>query len=310
MTKPAAVPLRVVVADDHAMVREGLRAVLGAHPGAELVATAANGAEAVAAVAEQRPDVVVMDLGMPEMDGIEATRRILALDPDVAVLVLTMYEQDERVAAALDAGARGYLLKGASHVDVVGAIAAVAAGSAVFGAGVAGTVLGRLRGPGTQRTLLTVLFTDIVTSTHHLAELGNRAWRELLDHHDEILTAAIERQGGRLIKSTGDGGLAVFGSAGGALACARDAVMNMRPLGVDIRAGIHAGECELRENDVGGLAVHVAARVVTLADANEVLVTATVADLVAGTNFLFTSRGEHDLAGIPGRWRLFTLRAV
>jgi DNA-binding NarL/FixJ family response regulator len=138
--------LRVMIADDHPVVREGLRAVLAALPDAELVGTAATGTAAVRLAAEQHPDVILMDVRMPELDGVEATRQILAAQPQVAVLVLTMYDDDEHVVAALRAGARGYLLKGASHAEITRALRAVAAGGALFGTGVAGRVLDRAAG--------------------------------------------------------------------------------------------------------------------------------------------------------------------
>ncbi|MGH8906251.1 MAG: response regulator [Egibacteraceae bacterium] len=135
-----------MIADDHPIVREGLGAVLGALPDFELVATAATGAEAVSAAAASQPDVVVMDLYMPDLDGVQATRQILAASPDVAVLVLTMYEDDDFLIAALKAGARGYLLKGASHSEIARALRSVADGEAVFGAGIADRALSRLSG--------------------------------------------------------------------------------------------------------------------------------------------------------------------
>lgn len=139
-------PVRVMIADDHPIVREGLRAVLAALPDFELVATAASGGEAVTVGTAHHPDVVVMDLHMPDLDGIQATKQLLAVHPDIAVLVLTMYDDDEMLLAALKAGARGYLLKGASHIDIAQALRSIVTGGAVFGTGVADQVLGRLAG--------------------------------------------------------------------------------------------------------------------------------------------------------------------
>ena len=139
-------PLRVVIADDHPIVREGLRAVLTTLPDLELVGTAATGAEAVAVAAANRPDLVVMDLHMPDLDGVEATKQSLGAHAETAVLVLTMYEEDDLLVAALKAGARGYLLKGAGRSDIAQALRSVAAGSAVFGVGIADQVIGRLTG--------------------------------------------------------------------------------------------------------------------------------------------------------------------
>lgn len=139
-------PVKVIIADDHPIVREGLRAVLATLPDFELVATAATGSDAVAAAATHHPDVVVMDLYMPDLDGVQATSQLLAAYPQVAVLVLTMYDDDEMLLSALRAGARGYLLKGASHCDIAQALRSIVTGGAVFGAGVADQVLSRLAG--------------------------------------------------------------------------------------------------------------------------------------------------------------------
>lgn len=134
-------PIRVLIADDHPLFRDGLAALLRAGPGTELAGAAASGPEAVAMARQERPDVVVMDLRMPGLNGIEATRRIARDNPGVAVLVLTMLEDDQSVFAALRAGARGYLLKGADQEDIRRAVHAAAAGEAIFGAGLAARVL-------------------------------------------------------------------------------------------------------------------------------------------------------------------------
>jgi DNA-binding NarL/FixJ family response regulator len=140
--------VRVVVADDHPIVREGLVALLGSLEGFEVVGVAADGAAAVREVVTSRPDVAVMDLQMPGLGGVEATRQIAKVAPDVAVLVLTMHEGDDSVLAALRAGARGYLVKGAEQEEIARAIRAVAAGEAIFGLGVATRILGLVaRGP-------------------------------------------------------------------------------------------------------------------------------------------------------------------
>jgi DNA-binding NarL/FixJ family response regulator len=134
--------LRVLVADDHPIVRDGLRLLLGSAPDIDVVGEAANGAEAVATAAKVQPDVVVMDLHMPELNGIEATRRLVRDQPHVAVLVVTMFDDDDSVFAAMRAGARGYLLKDADQAEIVRAVRAVASGEAIFGPAVATRVLG------------------------------------------------------------------------------------------------------------------------------------------------------------------------
>jgi DNA-binding NarL/FixJ family response regulator len=155
-----ATPIRVVVADDHPIVREGLRAVLSALTDFELVGTAASGKEAVSVVTAAQPDVV-------DLDGVQATQHILAAQPDMAVLVLTMYDDDEMILAALRAGARGYLLKGASHSDIARALRAVAGGEAVFGRGIADHVLARLTG----HMAPTKLFPQLSTRELEILEL-------------------------------------------------------------------------------------------------------------------------------------------
>ena len=139
--------ISVLVADDHPVVRDGLRALIGSLPALTLVGEADTGSAAVRLAVSLRPDVVIMDLEMPDLDGIEATRQILRATPATAVLVLTMFEDDDKVHAALRAGARGYLLKGASQDEITRAISAVATGGAVFGAKVAARVIGRLADP-------------------------------------------------------------------------------------------------------------------------------------------------------------------
>lgn len=142
----ASTPVRVVLADDHPVVRDGLSAMLSSVPGIEVVGTAATGREAVRAAVTQRPDVLVLDVQMPELDGVAAAREIARTAPAVAVLMLTMFDDDDSVFAAMRAGARGYVLKGATQGEIVRAIHAVAAGEAIFGPGVARRVLGQLAG--------------------------------------------------------------------------------------------------------------------------------------------------------------------
>jgi DNA-binding NarL/FixJ family response regulator len=142
MTTPAEDQVRVVLADDHPMFRDGLRVALSALPDIDVVAEAASGMAAVAAAEQHQPDVVIMDLNMPDLNGIEATRRIVAQSPHIAVLVLTMFDEDESVFQAMRAGARGYLLKGADQDDIARAVHAVARGDAIFGPALARRLIG------------------------------------------------------------------------------------------------------------------------------------------------------------------------
>jgi class 3 adenylate cyclase len=156
-----------------------------------------------------------------------------------------------------------------------------------------------------QRTLATVLFTDIVGSTERAAELGDNRWRELLQAHNDLTRQHVDAARGRLIKSTGDGYVATFDGPARAIACARGLTEAVKQIGLEIRAGVHTGECELLEDDIAGIAVHIAARISALADADEVLVSSTLKDLVVGADIGFTERGERELKGVPGRWRLY-----
>ena len=162
--------------------------------------------------------------------------------------------------------------------------------------------------PESNRILATVMFTDIVGSTVRAAELGDRRWRDLLATHHAAVRRELKRFDGREVKTTGDGFLVTFAAPSRAIACAcavRDAV---HQYGIDVRVGLHTGECEIMGDDIGGLAVHTAARVAADADPGEVLVSSTVKDLVAGARISFVDRGTHQLKGVPGEWRLFAVR--
>jgi class 3 adenylate cyclase len=166
-------------------------------------------------------------------------------------------------------------------------------------------VTGQRAEPANDRVLATVLFTDIVSSTELAAERGDAAWRAILDRHDATVRREVEAHRGVLVKSTGDGVLARFDGPGRAVACASAIRRDVAGLGVHVRAGAHTGEVELRGDDIGGIAVHIAARVAGLAGSGEVLVSRTVKDLTAGSGLTFEDRGEHALKGVPDRWRLY-----
>jgi class 3 adenylate cyclase len=152
-----------------------------------------------------------------------------------------------------------------------------------------------------------VLFTDIVGSTEKAATLGDHRWRDLLDHHHATIRRSLFRFHGREIKTTDDGVLATFDGPARGVRCACAIAEQIRPLGIEVRAGLHTGECEMIGDDVGGIAVHIGARVVALAGAGEVLVSGTVKDLVAGSGLRFGDRGSHLLKGVPGDWRIFAV---
>jgi len=159
-----------------------------------------------------------------------------------------------------------------------------------------------------DRMLATVLFTDIVGSTAKAIELGDRRWRDLLERHHTLVRRELLRYRGREINTAGDGFLAAFDGPARAIRCACAIVEGVRELGLSVRAGLHTGECEVTDGNIAGIAVHTGARVAAQAGADEVLVSSTVRDLVAGSGIQFSDRGAHALKGIPGEWRLFAVQ--
>jgi class 3 adenylate cyclase len=160
-----------------------------------------------------------------------------------------------------------------------------------------------------DRILATVLFTDIVGSTQRATELGDRKWRALLDSHDRAVRDQLHRFKGREIHTTGDGFFVSFDGPARAIRCAQAISDATRQIGADVRIGLHTGECEVRGDDLGGLAVHIAARIGSLANSQEIYVSNAMKDLVIGSGIEFADRGEHELKGVPGPWRLFAVQA-
>ena len=156
-----------------------------------------------------------------------------------------------------------------------------------------------------QRVLATVLFTDIVGSTERAAAMGDGPWRDLLDRHDEASAETVDRFGGRLVKTTGDGLLATFDSPSAGVRCAREVDARVAPFGIRIRAGVHTGEVELRGSDVGGIGVHIGARIAGLAGPGEVWVSRTVKELTVGSGLILSPCGRHTLKGVPEEWDLY-----
>jgi class 3 adenylate cyclase len=156
-----------------------------------------------------------------------------------------------------------------------------------------------------ERVLATVLFTDIVDSTRSAAAMGDQAWRRSLESHDRLSKQMVDKHRGNLVKSTGDGILATFDGRGRAVRCALALGTATQQIGLPLRAGLHTGEIEVMGKDIGGIAVHAAARVMAQSQPTEVLVSRVVTDLVAGAGLKFSERGSHELKGLPGRWDLF-----
>ena len=223
----------------------------------------------------------------------------------IRVPTLVLHRRDERFVpvengrylAAHIPGARMVELDGTDHLFFAGDVDAALDE-------IEELVTGVRHGGEVDRVLTTLVFTDIVQSTKRAAELGERQWRDLLDAHDAFVRRQLQRFRGREVKATGDGFLASFDGPARALRCALAIVEGARPLGLEIRAGVHTGECEVRGDDLGGIVVHAAARVLALAGAGQVVASSTVKDLVAGSGVQFAEHGEHELHGLPGRWRL------
>ncbi len=197
-------------------------------------------------------------------------------------------------------GAKFVELAGDDHLPWVGATDTILAEMEEFLTGVRPS-------PPSDRVLATVMFTDIVGSTMKASELRDREWRRLLQQHNEMVQREIIRFRGTVVKGTGDGFLATFDGPSRAIFCAREIRDGVQSLGIQVRTGLHTGECELMGDDVGGVAVHTASRVLAEAGPDEILVSNTVKDLVAGSGMVFADRGVHKLKGLEGDWRLFAV---
>jgi class 3 adenylate cyclase len=242
---------------------------------------------------------------------LNATIDVRHVLPAVHVPTLVLHRRDDRfVPAALGRylaehipGARFVALPGGDHLYFAGDPTPVLDEIEEF-------VTGRPATAEPDRVLATILFSDLVDSTGHASRLGDRRWRDLLDQHDDLVRREIARARGRFGKSTGDGTLATCDGPARAVRCGQAIVAGVRELGVETRVGLHTGECELRGDDVGGIAVHIAARVAALASGGEVLCSGTIRDLVAGSGLDFDARGLHTLKGVPGEWSVFAVRGA
>jgi pimeloyl-ACP methyl ester carboxylesterase len=229
--------------------------------------------------------------------------------PTIRVPTLILQRRDDvyrdpgnaRYIAAHIPGARLVELAGVDHLPYVGDADAIVDEVQEF-------VTGVRPAPESDRVLATVLFTDIVGSTERASTLGDRGWKDLLERHHSAVRRELERFRGQEVDTTGDGFLATFDGPARAVRCAQAIIESMQPIGVQVRAGVHTGEVELIGDRVGGIAVHIGARVAATAGPSEVLVSGTVKDLVAGSGIEFEDRGSHSLKGVPGRWRLFAAR--
>jgi class 3 adenylate cyclase len=231
--------------------------------------------------------------------------------PVVRVPALLIYRTDDvdvraeegRWIASRIPGARFVELPGADHLMWTENADAILDEIEAFLTGVR-------RGPEPDRVLATVLFTDIVGSTALASELGDRAWRDLLDRHHAVVRRELDRSRGREVDTAGDGFLATFDGPARAIRCAAAIRDGLRPLRLRVRAGVHTGEVDLADGGVRGIAVHIGSRIASMAGPDEVLVSGTVRDLVHGSGVRFEPRGEHELKGVPGRWAVFAVAGV
>jgi class 3 adenylate cyclase len=230
--------------------------------------------------------------------------------PSIRVPTLVLHREEEfvpvahaRYLAEHIPGARLVVLQGADHIPFYGDADGYAEEIEEF-------LTGARHAPPSDRILTTVMFTDVVGSTERAAAVGDARWRELMAGHDDLIRSELERNRGREVKTMGDGFLAMFDGPARGIRCARAIADQVGTLGIEVRAGLHTGECELVGDDIGGMAVNIGARIGALAGANEVLVSSTVKDLVVGSGISFRDRGAHELKGVPDEWHLFAVDRV
>jgi class 3 adenylate cyclase len=226
--------------------------------------------------------------------------------PSISVPTLVVHRRDDRIIPSENSTYLAEHIEGARHVELPGE-------DHLWWVGDADALLDEIeefvtgsRGAyDSDQVLTTVMFTDIVASTEHAARLGDRRWQELVSDHDRVTKARVADYRGRMIRTTGDGAFAAFDGPARAIRCALSVVEAAHRLSLDIRAGVHTGECQLAGDDLAGVTVHIGARIADLAQPNQVVVSGTVRDLVVGSNLAFDYIGSEALQGVPGEWRLF-----
>jgi class 3 adenylate cyclase len=308
---------RWVVADDYpigvpeAMARqaiEGIEAIWGTEAQAWTLAPSQAGDERFRRWFAKftRSMITPTELRMYLQSVLEADAR--AILPTIHVPTLVMHRTNLSLVPIAQGRYVAERIPGARFVEIPGADAAVPweHGDLVFGL-VEEFLTGVQRRRESERVLTTVLFTDIVSSTERVRELGDRRWKELLDTHDDVARTTVDGHQGRLIETTGDSILATFDGPGRGIRCATSLRDALSRIGLSIRAGLHTGEVELRGERIGGITVHVGARVMATAGEGEILVSRTVRDLIAGSEIELEDRGLHPLKGVEGDWQLFAV---
>ena len=306
-------PIKVLIADDHAVVRNGLKMLLELEDDIVVAGEAADGRQAVEEVRRLEPDVVLMDLTMPEMGGIEATKELRELRPETKVLVLTSIAADEQVLAAVRAGAIGYLLKEASPEEVSESIRAVHRGEPLLHPDAARSLMRELAQPHrVPEGTVTILFTDIEGSAGVFDRLGDDAARVLLREHDRLIRELVATHGGVEVKHQGDGLMLAFSSARRALLCGvdiqassveRNASRPDNPLLV--RIGLNTGDVISEDDDYFGSSVIVAARIAAVAKGGEILLSEATKAVAGRIRVPLVDRGRHELRGLSEACRLY-----
>ncbi len=298
--------IRVLIADDHEVVRSGLRLFLDLQDGLEVVGEAEDGAAAARLAESSRPDVVVMDMSMPNVDGIEATRLVRQVCPGTKVLFLSSFV-DERVIPALRAGADGYLTKDSGAEELAEAIRAVHRGEPVFAQEAVRRVTRELVRTSSRPTgTVTVVFTDIEGSTEMLERLGDEPARALFREHDTLVRGIVETHSGIEVEKEGDSFMLAFAGARPAVECACEIQRALADHALSVRVGLNTGDVVDEDDRYFGRTVYLAARVSGQARGGEILVSDVTRTLVGDLkSYVFVDRGEHDLRGLTGRHRLW-----
>ncbi|MEX0785654.1 MAG: response regulator [Dehalococcoidia bacterium] len=304
--------IRVLIADDQAVVRQGLTLFLGLQDDMTVVGEAADGAEAVERANETNPDVVLMDLVMPRMDGIQAIRAVKERRPEARVLVLTSFADDDKLFPALRAGAAGYLLKDVAPEQLAEAIRTVHRGDPLLHPEIARRLMQRFSAAGQRpEGTVTILFTDVEDSCGVFGRLGDEAARDVFREHDRLLREVFKEHGGLEVKHQGDGFMIAFSGARRALLCAaaiqRTIAGDRCGAALRVRVGLNTGEVIAEEEDYFGEAVITASRIAGLAGGRQVFVSSLTKELAGTSPFQFIDQGEHELKGMRGTHRVFEL---